>query len=76
MVYRKRKHHVTRVRSTAPPFAKHKGPRTAIGPTSWRTLLLPGKKGGPMVGSGKGAAFVSRNGVGPQTVKRPGPVLY
>lgn len=66
----------TFVRGRGKAFGSHHGPRTAIGPTSWRTLPIKNKKSQPMVGSGKGAAFVSRNGVGAQTVKRSGPVIY
>lgn len=65
------------VKATTAPFGgKHTGPKTAIGPTSWRNLFVKKNATKPMVGSGKGALQIASMGMGPQTLKRSGPVIF
>lgn len=79
MARRTRPSHVKRktyVTAQGKPFGSHRGPKTAIGPTSWRNLPIRQKKGMPMVGSGGGGRQIAAMAPGPPTVKRSGPVIY
>lgn len=65
------------VKAKSAPFpGPSKGVKSAIGPYSWRSLFVKGNSTKPMVGSGKGAPQIARSGVGPQTIKRAGPVIF
>lgn len=73
----RRKHAKRYVTAPGRPFGgKHKGSKVAIGPASWRNLFVKGNATKPMVGSGKGSIQIARMGVGPQTIKRSGPVIF
>lgn len=73
----RRKHHKRYVKATTRAFGgPRKGSQVAIGPASWRNLFVKGNATKPMVGSGKGSLQIARMGMGPQTIKRSGPVLF